>query len=538
MSEFQGYAGAPMQPAAVIPLRRSAPSHEIEEKLIGAVLELPDKLELMDASGLSRASFSQPRCAVVWMIMRRLSERKLGVNAVTVVSAGKRAQLLADSDLRWLTDVQEANVLTRDQALQVAEDVRIQARAREIRGALMQQVDLIDRGRFAPGHCTDALNTIVSGLALDFARDETAEADLLALNASWDRNVEQGIASYDKTGIRVLDEMIGGHPKNLFMIQGAPGVGKNAYVSTVLPAQLRLDAHLGPDHWSRTGLIGLESGTKWLTNRMQAEALGIPIREVGSRKLTPEQLDRKARVDQEHFELLKRVEIFSGHGVHRSELIRRAMRWVFTKGVQRIYVDNLREIRHHDPRQRMEWWQAVAETVRAWRDFAERYEIPVGILVHDTEERAKPGHELPPDPDKMMGGRDAGARARLVIGLWSKGSSVRATITKANDLAEAKWPNGPTMEFQRNFEAGTFAPDGGRRIDVDAERAEERRNKRHQALEQSVDDGFERDAMRKKRKGSDLAVDGKANSAGDEKKTEPQSALDLGAMQTTKPEGT
>lgn len=492
--------------ADVIPLGKHDASGEVEGKLIGAVLELPDKFDLVESIGLSREDFKNPRAAIAWTIIRKLAERRLDVTAVTVCSAGQRVRLLGDEDLRWLTDIQESNLLTREQVIQVAEDVRMQSRARNIRAQLQQQIDLIDRGRFAPSHASDALTTIVQELATDFARDETADTDLLALNASWDRNVTSGRTGFDPTGIRILDEMIGGHPRNLFLVHGRGGVGKNAYLATVIRAQLRADAHLQPEEQGRTGLFGLESGTKWLTNRWQAEDLGIVLRDVGSKRLTPEQQEAKARIDEEHYALLRRVEIYSGHSASRAELIRRAMRWVFSKKVTRIYVDNLREIRHVDPRQRMEWWQGVAETVRAWRDFAERYEVPVGILVHDTEDDPKPGYEGPPNPKKMMGGQDAGARARLVLGMWSKGSSVRVTVTKANELAAAGM-DGPTMEFARNFDAGTFDPHGGRVLNLEAEKASERKEKKERRLEESVEDSARREEIKKKRQATNAPTD-------------------------------
>jgi hypothetical protein len=174
------------------------------------------------------------------------------------------------------------------------------------------------------------------------------------------------------------------------------------------------------------------------------------------------------------------------------------MRWVFENGVTRIYIDNFREVKHRDPRLRQEAWEANAETVRVMRDFADRYEIPVGFLIHDTEDDPRPGHEGPPNPKKMQGGQDAGARARLVLGMWSKGDTIRVTVTKGNDLSAAGM-NGPTLEFKRNHEAATFDPDGGRIINLHAEAAEQRKEKKANADLESVEARERREALKKKR---------------------------------------
>lgn len=466
--------------ATVTPIRQMKPAGELENLLVGAVLELPDKLELIEASGLGMDDFQSPRASIAWRITRRLAERRLHITADTVCSAGVRAGFLREEDRGWLNELQEANVQTRDTALQIAEDLRVQARSREVRAQLMAEVERIDRGRFSPSIASGVLEGILHGLATDFANDETADADLLELNATWDDNVTKGRTTLEPTGIRVLDELLGGGaPRNLWLVQGKPGVGKNMLLATIIKAQLQRDPN------TRTGIFGLENGTAWLTRRWQAEDLGIAQRDVGSKKLTPEQQEAKARIDELHYSLLRRVEIYRHDGAPRSELARRAMRWIFKQGVSRIYVDNLREVRP-DPRSRLEYWQNVAETIRIFRNIGGRYGVSVCFLVHDTDEAVKPGHEMPPDPDKMQGGKDPAARARLVLGLWRKNHGFRVTVTK-NEMGEAGLM-GPTMEFQANYEAGTFNPEGGRVLDLKNEQAQERRESKDRKLHESVED--------------------------------------------------
>jgi hypothetical protein len=67
-------------------------------------------------------------------------------------------------------------------------------------------------------------------------------------------------------------------------------------------------------------------------------------------------------------------------------------------------------------------------------------------------------------------------------------------------MGEARYPNGPTCEFQFNYESATVHLDAGRVISLDEEGRRENREKKDRALEQQVDDQARRDELRKKRK--------------------------------------
>jgi replicative DNA helicase len=481
--------------AEVIPIRQPKPIGELESLLVGAVLELPDKLELIQASGLGGEDFQSPRASLAWRIIKRMAEQRLEITSNLVCSRGVSAGMLREEDRIWLRDLEQGNVETKETALQLADDIRGEARKRDVRNRLLAAVDLIDRGRFSPSRTVSGLQTIINELTMNFANDETADSDLMELNATWDENVAKGKSTLEPTGVRVLDELLGGGvPRNLWLVQGKPGVGKNMLLATIIKAQLLRDA--GSPQPSRTGIFGLENGTSWLTRRWQAEDLGLSMRDVGSKKLSPEEAERKVRIDAMHYDLLRRVEIYRHDGAPLPELAWRARRWIFKHNVSRIYVDNLREVRP-DPRARAEYWQHVAETIRVFRDIGSRHGVSVCFLVHDTDDAARPGHETAPDPDRMQGGKDPAARARLVIGLWRRGNTFRATITK-NEMGGAGLL-GPTMEFQANYDAGTFNAEGGRIIDLKNEAAQERRETKDRKIEESVEDSERRRALLAKR---------------------------------------
>ena len=123
--------------------------------------------------------------------------------------------------------------------------------------------------------------------------------------------------------------------------------------------------------------------------------------------------------------------------------------------------------------------------------------------MHDNEppRDTKPGDERAPHPDNMQGGKDPGARARSVVGIYRRGNGYRATTTK-NEHGPARWPNGPTCEFKFNYQAAMVEPEAGRVVDVDAERAAEKRDAADAALSTSIENSVRRAELLKKRKES------------------------------------
>lgn len=476
----------------IIQLRPFGDGADLESKLIGAVLELDDKHGLIEACGLHRDDFTNHRAAMAWVVCEVLARRRKEITADTVCSRGTLANMLSSADLGWLSDLEHSNMLTREQAIQIADDIRRQARGRNVRRQLQQEIDYIDRGRFNPGRSVDALNNIVRGLATDFAADETADIDLLELNQQWDENVKTGQTMLVPTGIRVLDQALGGGtPRNFWVLQGKPGSGKNMILTSMARAKLLVDH--GTTRRTKLGLIGLENGTAWLTRRWQAEDLGLPQKEIGSKVLAPEEIERKARVDQSHFELLRRIHIYRHDGANIGELVRRILGWIFEEDVTEVLIDNLREVK-----QEREYIAHVAHVVGALRDVAGKYGIPIGLAVHDMEDAVK-GKEGPPNPDKMQGGKGPGALSRCTVGVWRKGFSYRATVTK-HEMGEGRWPNGPTCEFKANYEAGTMHAEAGRMLDLEDEEAADRRKLKERADEESVEAQDRRAAIRAARK--------------------------------------
>lgn len=504
----------------------NGPDTETEGKFLGAVLELPERLEIVETSGLVPEDFRNPRASQTWKVLLVMLKLRLEITAATVVSRGERAQLLSSADRKWLEDLEHSNTLNKDQAIQIAEDIRVESRKRKYRGELQTQLDIVDRGRFSPSQASGALESMLHSLAVEFTGDETAASDLLELNVQWDDNVKKGQTMLRPTGIRVLDEILGGGvPRNLWIIQGKPGAGKNALLATMIRAKLVADPSC------RIGLFGLESGTAWLSRRWQSDDLGVALSEIGSKALTPEQWERKAGViDPAHQKLLDRVFVYRHGGAPAAELVRRAKRWIFKFQVTDLLIDNLREVKP-DPRSRQDYHLQIADTISSFRDLGYKHGVSTGLLVHDTEAPRdhKPGEERPPHPDNMQGGKDPGAKARAVVGIYRIDNAYCASVTK-NESGPAGWPYGPACEFQFQPNSATFNPEGGRILDLKTEAARKRREAKERGDEESVETQERRAAIKAKRKAS-------APAAKEEKPAElPAQAALLEVPATKKPE--
>lgn len=496
--------------ANIVQLRPHGSGFEFEGKLLGAVLELEAEVPegtsaeekrvrtiafkhgLIEACGLTLEDFLSPQTAMAWRVCELLSRRRKEISAETVCSAGVRHSMLSPSHLGWLTELQHANMCTRVQAIQIADDIRAQARARKVKQQLLQEISVIDAGRFHPGRSVDALGNIIRGLATDFAPAETADVDLFELNQQWDDNLRSGQTMLVPTGIRVLDEALGGGtPRNLWGLQGQPGSGKNIAFTTMAKSKVMLDHHT--TRKTKLGIVGLENGTAWLTRRWQAEDLDLAQKDIGSKALSKEEAEHKAMVDQRHFELLNRIQVYRYSGVGIGEVVRIIMRWIFENGVTEVLVDNLREFR-----QVGEYLAHITHVITSLRDVAGRHGIPIGLAIHDMESAVK-GKEGPPNPGNMMGGKSPGALMRCVVGTWRKGPwSYRATVTK-HEMGEGRWPNGPTCEFKVNYKAGTAYPEAGRMIDLETEEAKDRAELRDRSDVERVEGDERRKRLRARR---------------------------------------
>src|SRR5690606_38620322 len=113
------------------------------------------------------------------------------------------------------------------------------------------------------------------------AGDETGESDVISLLDSWEAASRGEYDPLLPTGIRIIDEHVGGWERNLNLVGGLPSVGKSALIATIIGNQLKAGR--------KVGLFGLEEGTLWLLKRLVARDTGLQLRAVGRARLTDTQ---------------------------------------------------------------------------------------------------------------------------------------------------------------------------------------------------------------------------------------------------------
>lgn len=498
-----------------LPSGRNAQTIALERKAIGGLLDLPDKQALLEAAGLSPSDFVHQRYGDTLGVIRSLVDRRIEVTAATVAAVGKTAGKLDETDLEWLADCRATNEETKESLLALCNELRVHARARTTREALVREVQAIDSGRFSPSRAAGVLDGIAMTLSRDFVPDETAEADLMEVNATWDRNVEAGTTEWDPTGVRILDQALGGGwAPRLGFIAGAPGTGKTGLLASIIKAQLELepstpvlDPETGLDTRTTTALFGLEDGTDWLVRRWLAEAIGIKLGDVGSLRLDDEKKALRDAANDRFHPLVTRIRTYKRDSITPRNLVRMLNDWAyrplpgFAKGIRRAYVDHLGELDLNDEQAIKEYWRQVGEGVRLTRNFSYRTGIPVIFLVHDTDEEAnKPGaKEGPPNPSKLAGGRAIDRKARQILGVWNYGGpwgEWRGTVLKNTTGG----PRGVTVGFERVYDAAMVKANEGRIIDLKKEAADAAAEREKKAEDKAAEKKKKQDEERREKK--------------------------------------
>ncbi len=431
------------------------PPSEVEPRLLGAILDLPEQLGLFEGCGIDTSDLRDRRVQLAWNIGRRMAERHREVNALTLFSAGKAARVMDDSFFAWLQQLQATNTLSREGFLQVADDLR-----KGVRGlAMALELEDITRqfrsGNYNPARIGADLEAMQFKLSGEDLRDETADSDLMDLSDSWNTNESTNTRSIDPTTIKVLDDIIAGFDWKLNVIFGLPGTGKNALIGAIIRGQLEADLT------SHTGLFGLEDGSEWATKRFVARDMNIPVRDVGSKARTVEQKEQFVSVAEQLHPVLQRLHVYRRDEINLRDWLHIATHWVRKCGVKRIYLDNLGQMDHGlNSFKQDDLKRGVAMTVKAFARFAIRHKVPVIMLAHST--RAADDGERPPKMSEIQDSAFVERRARKIIGVWTKNKALRATIIKDQEGDGA----GTTLELERFASAALVDIDSGKSVDL------------------------------------------------------------------------
>lgn len=453
-------------------------SADIEGLILGAVLDAEGAVlasnagALLDLAGLKAGDFANAHVRNAWVVVEKLVERRRPVDAGTVAAAGATVKVLPDGALEWLRRLQGSNTLDRNAFAEVVEQVRRRRRGDELKKALTEALTRLEAGDVEPSKVAGELEGRCHDLAVAGAgADGTADNDVLELGLEWEKQDAAGKPVLLPTGVRAIDEHIGGLPPNLSVFAGLPSVGKSALLATCIEQQLLAGF--------KVGLFGLEDGTRWLAKRIIARRLGVPVRDVGVKRieaLTPEQQARYPEVMQATTVLLKGLVAYRRDTITAEELVRRGANWVQNLGVQCIYVDHGGEV-DHDTARYDDFRLAVADTYRRVRNFAVGYGVPVVVLAHTNRASERPdGEEMPPRASDMAETSYIERRARLILGLWRRQGETG--VMRVTVLKQTEGRANQTVLLTRHTEAAMIDAAEGHEVNLWAEKQAELRKKR------------------------------------------------------------
>lgn len=455
-------------------------SAQLEEVLLGAVLDAEGPVLqtaaglLVDMSGMRPEDFTNARCRVAWQVILRLTQRRRPVDALLVFSAGRSVKAFNDADREWLQSLQHSNQLDRDRFANLVEDMRNQARHRQLESVLEKQLNILRGPDVVLTNVASEIDTAVKDIITAALPDGTGEEDVLELANDWDAQ-EAGTQAPTlfPTGMPVFDDLLGGWVPNLNILMALPSVGKSAALASCIDGQTAAGL--------KVGLFGLEEGTKWLSKRIIAREMALPVRSIGFAKRTPEQREQFGDVGARVAAQMRNLITYRrprGALVDVREMLRRAASWVRNKGVQCIWVDHGGEI---DPgigqaggNDQMAY--RVAANYARIRDFAEDYNVPVVVLCH-TRRPEDGNEERPPMMTEAADSSRIEKMARVMVGGWRRRYSepdyMRLTCLKASEGAVDI-----TARCKRWTTAGLLQRDQWERIDLQKEKAAEAKAKR------------------------------------------------------------
>lgn len=459
-----------------------APTHlvELERKLIGGALHLAPGTSVFEALALVGGDLSVELWARSWNACRRQAEAGIKYSVETVTSAGLKKGAITVEQARELEQLAGVNTLTLEQWRQLAQDYKRLRVGLSTAGALEAEAARIRRGEFDEATTAGRLSALERELHRGAARIEDLTGDQDRLLERWDSNRRENRQDLVPTGIKVLDDVIGGLPHRLCLFAADAGVGKTALLDSMLHSMLLVNPTL------QIGLISPEDGVEHVAKRWLARETGWVLRDIGNRALPEREDEEKLQVAAaKNHPLLKRVHGYRERSVTGDQLI--ALCWQLAElGCGVIGIDNFNKI---SLRGREDYHERVQRFSDRLSEFAEKARVAVPLLVHlaDTETHQR-GKQVS-GSGGLQGGKALGRDARFRLDLFRKEGELRGLIAKANELGE----QGTVIQFARQATAGLIDPDKGFPVDLNVERAMERRRK-------TEDQEAERERLAKKRR--------------------------------------
>lgn len=173
------------------------------------------------------------------------------------------------------------------------------------------------------------------------------------------------------TGIRALDEVIGGLQPTLTILGAEPGAGKSALLARIVRNVAERDM--------RVGVFSLEDQSRWMVRRMVAESSAVPVFVLQNRPLTAHQRERFGDGAERVHRIAQNIVVEDRKGLTAKDIVSGARVMIARHGVKAVFVDHLGEVRvnrteRHD--------RDIGDVLRELRAIADVHRVPVVVLCH------------------------------------------------------------------------------------------------------------------------------------------------------------
>lgn len=444
------------------------PPLDQEHQLIGGALNLHPDQGTFAVIGLTGDEFSIAPYQRIWKHITREVEAGRPVSWQSVAAKAISSKQFNDYPGNLTKDLErlaETSTLDLPGFRLVGAQFKNHHVGQRTAASLRQLAARIETQGLDPAREAGTAEAIARELRSRGAQITDLTVDQQRLLSRWRANSDGGKSDLIPTGIKALDAEIGGLPKTLCVFAGLPSVGKTAFMDSMLHSMLLTNPTL------KIGLVGLEDGAEHVPERWLARQTGFLLREIGNRKLQPEEDLRVDEIAAENHPLLQRIEGFRERGIKGEELISLVWRMA-DLGCGVIGIDNWNKIQLEGFGDHYLLVQRFSERLT---EAFEKAKVVGALIIHLAGAAKTPGGKAP-----LQGGQAVARDARFRIDFSRKGKALRGTIEKANKLCE----EGIVIEFERQATAGLINPDHGALINVEAERRVEK--------ERDEDEGIER----------------------------------------------
>lgn len=398
--------------------------YEMERAVLSALsneaaLEPGKALLLARQSKLVPQDFHKPQHQRLWAAMQAVLNRDGNLLPLSVKAELERSETLALVTWEYAAAVLMDPVADSHVVLPHARLLKDLSARRSVLSHLAElRTHLLD-GKASPLEAAASVAGKLANLAASESSIRTLRETAAELVDHLDRvnnGVEEAILP---TGIRVLDQVIGGLQPTLTLVGALPGVGKSALLATVVQSLAR--------RGKRVGLVSLEDAASWLAWRLLSDEAKVDQFILRHKKLSDFHYRQTADGFGRMHEYGDKVFLVDGadSAMNIDQVVAACNALVVLHQVDAIVVDHLGEIAGNGDEVRYDL--EVGRHLSKLRGVANKYGVPMVVAAHLRRRDGLGPGDMPKLSD-FANSSGAERKARVALGLSREPDSDTMTI--------------------------------------------------------------------------------------------------------------